>query len=626
MEIFRPPRRSARHARSRGAGWLAGLAAVLALAVAAFAVVPAQGHTATKTNTRQTTTTTVSTASAQAGLKSLPDKKATISCADLVSEANAHTVNGLKVDITESQVGSYASGDPTYCAVTGHIAGNIGFEVLLPQTTWHERYLQVGCGGLCGSIGLNAPESSSFKALADGYFVVASQDEGHSGQGTDWYSNGAQRVDFAYLSDHDLAQVSKGLAAMFYGIGPRYSYFDGCSQGGHQALTEAQRYPKDFNGILAGAPATIMTELNSVLHEYEFDTVNNSDGSAILSEVQAQDVLNDAMKACGDSKVGLMLDNWSCEHKFRVASTLCTAKKTSDCLSAAQVQAVERVLYGPETQNGQKLYPGGYSLASAWDWDNGTGPNIPAEMGETTSPSTFITSWLQYFAFEKNIGTTGVANEMFTKAYFDKVEKLAPYWDDTDPYLQPFEKAGGKLILWQGSGDWSIPSDSSLAYYQAVVKASGGLAKAQKFSRYYSLPSVGHCGGGAPDTYAGLESVVKWAETGSAPGKLKATEYVTSGTGGGGPPGGGGSSSDLTDSIPSLGAAPAGTASRSIYLYPYPQLPAYNGSGNVDAASSYHPVVSKAMQKPLTWLGKFDRTMIWCNAKGVDCTTRKMPS
>jgi Tannase and feruloyl esterase len=650
MEIFRPPRRSARRTRPWRAGGIAVLAAVLALAVAAFAAVPAIGHTTTKAKpavvktVTRTATATTSSAGAQAGLKNLPDKKAKETCASLVSEANSQKVNGLKVDITESQVGSYAAGDPEYCAVTGHIATNIGFEVMLPMTTWHERYLQLGCGGLCGNIGLNAPQSSSFKALADGYFVVAGQDEGHDGSGTSWSTNSSQRVDFAYLSDHDLAQVSKGLADMFYGIGPKYSYFDGCSQGGHQALAEAQRYPKDFNGILAGAPATIMTELNSVLHEYEFNTVNNSDGSPILSEVQADLLYNTALKECGDTKVGVILDNFACQNKLKLNSVLCKADQSGDsssCLTADQIRAIDRIMYGPATTNGTKLYPGGYSLSSAWDWDNGTGPNVPATMTETTTPGAFITAWLQYFAFEKNIGQVGLDNELYTKAYFKKITKLAPFWDDTDPYLQPFEKAGGKLILWQGEGDWSIPTDSSLAYYQHVVTAAGGLKAAEKFSRYYLLPSTGHCGQGVGagdlanssdenESFSGLEGVVKWAETGSAPKRLTASDYETAPSTGGGPggpggPGGGTSTSDLTDAIASLGGAPAGTDIQSISIFPYPELPVYNGTGNVDQASSYSGKVSKAVEEPLKSAVTFDRKMIWCNAKGVDCKTREMP-
>jgi hypothetical protein len=666
------------------------VALVVFIGGAAFAGV-AIGHAAPRTHTNRAHTdhrvsaraaaTTASTAS-DSGLANLPDRKARMSCAAL---AKTTKINGLALQVTKYQTGTAAKGDPEYCALTGHIAKYIGFEVLLPMKTWHERYLQVGCGGLCGSIGLSAPQSTGFKALSKGYFVVASQDEGHSGMATTWSSNGTQRVDFAYLSDHDLLLAVKGLTQKFYGLAPEYSYFDGCSQGGHQALTEAQRYPKDFNGILAGAPAAIMTELNSVLHEYEYKAVQTSAGQPVLSETEAQVVLDAAIKKC-DPGVGLILDTAGCEKKFDVSSTECTATKTTNCLTAAQVAAVEKVLVGPVDAAGQKLYVGGYSLASLDLWDNSTGPNIPATDGGTVTPGTFITAWLQYFALEKNLGDSAVADEPFTKAYFEKLEKYAPFWDDTNPYLQPFEKAGGKLILWQGGGDWSIPTDSSVAYYQALVKAVGGLKTADTFSRYYQLPQVGHCGGQGPDTYAGLASVVRWTETGKAPGALTATEYASSatstggapsgttvgnsptgtgtgtgttplpstgtgttplpstGTGttplpstgttttGGGPGGSGGpggaaaSTSDLTDDIPALGASSATKATRSIELYPYPELPSYKGTGNVNAASSYVGKVSAALEAPLPWLGSFNNTMIWCNASGTVCEKRAMPT
>jgi Tannase and feruloyl esterase len=622
---------SRRAGRTRAAVLLTMLAAVAATGT--VLAVPAVGRqTAGAHNTQRAYPTAAAAVAAAdssgSGLANLPLTTAKMSCAQLAGSTNS--VGGLKVQIAEYQVGSAAPGDPQYCALTGHIATNIGFEVLLPTSTWHGRYLQIGCGGLCGSIGLGAPQSTDFKPLADGYFVVASQDEGHSGMSNAWFSNATQRVDFAYLSDHDLAVVAKGLAAEFYGKAPKYSYFDGCSQGGHQALTEAQRYPQDFNGILAGAPATIMTELNSVLHEYEFDVVLNKSGQGILDEPEANIVLKAAMKLC-DPKVGLMLDYRGCQEKFNLDSVRCTATKTSNCLTGAELAVVSKVLAGPVDPQGEHLYPGGYSLASAWDWNNGTGPNIPVTPGGTVTPATFITAWLQYFAFEKNIGTTGVANEPFTKAYFEKLEKLAPFWDDTDPDLGPFEKAGGKLILWQGGGDWSIPTISSTAYYQAVVTAMGGVAAAQKFTRYYVLPSVGHCGGGAPDTYPGLAAVARWAEKGKAPNGIQANEYQSSlpSTGPGGPPPGGGgppATTDLTDAIPALGAPAVGPVLRSIELFPYPEVPSYKGHGSVDQASSFVGKVSKAFQAPTPWLGKFNNIMIWCNAKGVDCKKRVMPT
>jgi hypothetical protein len=584
-------------------------------------VVPAEAQqTANSTASSWSDVTNVPTLESSTTMANLGVIPAKMSCAEI---AQTTKVAGQSIDITKYQTASASAHSPKYCAITGHINTYIGFEILLPVSTWRQRYLQVGCGGLCGSISIDPPQTTAYKPLADGDFVLAAEDDGHSGQGVSWYSNAQQRVDFAYLSYHDVALVSKGLAAEFYGTGPRYSYFDGCSQGGHEALGEIQRYPTDFNGVLAGAPASIMTELNSILHEYTYDANYNSSGKTILDQPQADIVLNAAMKACYP-KVGLMLDYRACEEKFNLTSVECSAKLKTNCLTAAQIAVVRKVQDGPVDAQGQLLYPGGYSLGSEFMWSNPTSANLPLAPGGKVTPASFITSWLQYFAFEKNLGGSAVTDEKFTAAFFKQLEKLAPFWDATDPDLGAFEKAGGKLILWQGEADWSIPTITSIAYYQAVVKAMGGLAATQKFAKYYLLPSVGHCGGNGPDTYNGLGAVVAWTEKHISPNALVATEYVPSastGPGPGGPP----SASDLTDAVPTLGAPATTAVVRTINLYPYPELPAYKGHGNVDDASSYTGQVSKALQQPTPWLGTFNSAMIWCNNQGLECRETPPP-
>ncbi|HUC58526.1 MAG TPA: tannase/feruloyl esterase family alpha/beta hydrolase, partial [Streptosporangiaceae bacterium] len=562
--------------------------------------------------------TNVPTLSSQDGsdMANLPVIPAGMSCAQL---AKTTSVAGQAISITQYQTASAAPGSPQYCAVTGHINTYIGFEILLPVSTWRQRYLQVGCGGLCGSISISPAETTGYKPLADGDFVLAAEDDGHNGNGIGWYSNAQQRVDFAYLSYHDVALVAKGLADKFYGTAPRYSYFDGCSQGGNEALSEIQRYPTDFNGVLAGAPASITTELNSVLHEYTFEANYSTpgySGSTILDQPEATILLNAAIKAC-DPKAGIILDNQACQEKFSLNSVECSAKLKTNCLTAAQVAVVRKVLTGPVDAQDQLLYPGGYSLSSAYLWSNPTSVNLPLTPGGTVTPATFITEYLQYLTFETDIGATAVTSEPFTQSYFEQIEKLAPFWDATDPDLQAFDQAGGKLLLWQGEADFSIPFITSDAYYQAVVQAMGGLAATQQFARYYALPSVGHCGGNGPDTYNGLGAVVSWTERGIAPNALVATQYAPTAVASGPPPAP--PASDLTDVVPALGQ-PAVTAEvRQINIYPYPELPAYNGYGNVDDASSYYGKVSWALQQPIQWLGKFDSTKIWCNSQGESC-------
>jgi len=617
MGSRRPLKRSHLNKRPR---MLAALAVAVSTAVAL--AVPASAQVASRTDTtahvralaRSVADVPTLTSQDGSGLANLAAIPARMSCSQL---AKTTKVNGQTIHIVKYQTASASAGSPQYCAVTGHINTYIGFEILLPVDTWRQRYLQVGCGGLCGSINIAPPQTTGYKPLADGDFVLAAEDDGHSGNDTSWYRNPQQRVDFAYLSYHDVALVSKGLAAKFYGTAPRYSYFDGCSQGGHEALGEIQRYPTDFNGVLAGAPASIMTELNSVLHEYTFAanyTQPHYSGSTILDQPEATVVLNAALKAC-DPKTGLILDDRACEEKFNLNSVRCSATLTTNCLTAAQLAVVRKVWNGPVDPQGQHLYPGGYSLSSMYDWSDPTSVNLPSTPGGTVTPASFITAWLQYFAFETDIGAAAVKDEPFTKAYFDKIEKLAPFWDATDPELHSFAKAGGKLILWQGEADYSIPAITATAYYQAVVRASGGLRATQKFARYYALPGVGHCGGSGPDAYNGVGAVVAWTETHAAPQALVATQYAPAASTPPAPPSG----TDLTDAVPVLGAPATTAVVRQIRLYPYPELPAYNGHGNADGASSYVGRVSQALQQPTPWLGKFDTTLTWCNVHGTDC-------
>ena len=612
--------------RKHAPAWVVALVAVASATAAIAGTASAQATTAAGASAQATAreaalarsvantpTLTTQDSSDMANLGVIP---AQMSCAELARTTSA---GGQKIQIVEYQTASASANSPKYCAVTGHINTYIGFEILLPVSTWRQRYLQVGCGGLCGSISIAPPETTGYQPLADGDFVLAAEDDGHNGNSISWYSNAQQRVDFAYLSYHDVALVSKGLAEKFYGIGPRYSYFDGCSQGGHEALGEIQRYPADFNGVLAGAPASITTELNSVLHEYTFEanyTEPGYSGSTILDQPEADILLNAAIKAC-DPKAGLILDNQACEQKFNLNSVACSATLTSNCLTQAQLAVVRKVLAGPVDAQGQLLYPGGYSLSSSYDWSDPTSVNLPATPGGTVTPATFITEWLQYLTFETDIGAPAVTDEPFTQSYFEQIEKLAPFWDATDPGLQPFEQAGGKLILWQGEADYSIPFATSDAYYQAVVQAMGGLAATRQFARYYALPGVGHCGGNGPDTYNGLGAVVAWTEKHVAPQALVATQYVQTAPSAGPPPA---PASDLTDAVPVPGAPAATAVVRQLPLYPYPELPAYSGYGNVDDASSYVGRVSWALQQPIRWLGTFDTTMIWCNNVGEDCT------
>jgi hypothetical protein len=189
---------------------IAGTAAAFAVPSAAQATSGAAAASAAAATAREATlartVSDVPTLSSQgsADMADLGVIPASMSCAQL---AKTTTVAGQKIQIVEHQTASASAGSPEYCAVTGHINTYIGFEILLPISTWRQRYLQIGCGGLCGSISIAPPETTGYKPLADGDFVLAAEDDGHSGNGTSWSANAQQVVDFAYLSYHDVALV-----------------------------------------------------------------------------------------------------------------------------------------------------------------------------------------------------------------------------------------------------------------------------------------------------------------------------------------------------------------------------------------------------------------------------------
>lgn len=547
---------------------------LVAVAVAALAVTALDGAAAGSAPAHRTPAAT-------AAVDSLPVVTPKVACsamgaADVSQQVGAGT--GITAATTTTAPAGYQ-----ICDVKGVIAPQIQFEVQLPTSTYRQRYLQTGCGGLCGSLAVTVQAAVGCAPVADGSFATASDNQGHVSAGTadgTFGTDPALRVDFAYRADHLTALAAKALIGAFYGAAPHYSYWDGCSQGGHEGLTEAQRYPRDFNGILAGAPASITAELNTFnqpwLARVDFDTAGH-----VILPASKLPVLHTAVLDKCDGVDGLVdgqLDDPR-QCSFDPASLACPGDQdAAGCLTQAQITVVRKIYSGAVDPSGKAMYPGGEPLGSEPAWAGWMIPTDPNATENQTIAWSIGNGWVKNLAFSPNPPLDYTLNDLkFDDATFARTEQLAGFYDATDPDLTAFEKAGGKLIMYHGWADQAIPPTGTVAYYQAVQDRMGGLAATQAFARLYMIPGMNHCGGGAaPNTFDMLTPLLNWVEDGTAPSRVTATE--TSGS----------------------------TVVRTRPVFPYPLVARYDGTGSTDDAANFVPANPPSpVDDHYPWLGHF---------------------
>ena len=504
-----------------------------------------------------------------------------LACAELAGVDVSGEV-GAGTGISSATVANAPAGYQV-CDVRGVIAPQIQFQVQLPTQTYRQRYLQTGCGGLCGSLAINIQAAAGCVAATDGTFATASDNQGHVNGGSADGNFGADpqlRIDFAYRADHVTALAAKALINHFYGQRPRYSYFDGCSQGGHEGLTEAQRYPDDFDGILAGAPASITTELNAFnqpwLARVDFDAA----GRVILPASKLPALHAAVMSTCDqlDGVVDGQLDDpRAC--RFDPASIACTGADAPTCLTAAQIAVVKKIYSGAVDDRGQHLYPGGQAYGSELAWAGWLIPQNPSGAQTSTTAWRIGNGWVKYLAFENNPPTSYTLNDIrFDRATFERVRRLAGLYDAIDPDLSDFKRSGGKLIMWHGWADQAIPATGTVAYYQAVQDRMGGLSATQSFARLFMFPGMYHCGGGTgPSSFDLLTGLMNWVEAGDAPTRVVASQVV------------------------------GGAVVRTRPVYPYPMVARYDGSGSTDDAANFVPAQpDRPTDDHFPWLGRFE--------------------
>ncbi|MCX4978845.1 tannase/feruloyl esterase family alpha/beta hydrolase [Streptomyces sp. NBC_00620] len=405
------------------------------------------------------------------------------------------------------------------------IAPQIQFDLRLPMTTWQGSYLQTGCGGNCGVVTSgSAPAATGCVPLTDGALAVATDDQGHYGTSTSsgiFATDPTLKADFGYKSEHQLAVVAKDIIKRFYGQAATHSYYDGCSQGGHEALTEAQRYPTDFDGIVAGAPANNWTA-HTFQHAWNAHAVfAGADGTATLTTTDLKPLHAVVLAGCGATDDGIIEDPLACA--WDPGSIACASGQTSTaadfCLTSAQVTTVRKMYSGPRDEHGELLYPGWQLRGSELNW---AGATVPTTATGSTSNQTNVNERVRYLLYPQAHPELSWKDVEFASANYRKLMKLNEgMMDATDPDLSAFKAAGGKLIIWHGLADPNISSVASMAYYQAAQKKMGGAAATQDFARLFLLPGVAHCGGGqGPDSIDALSAIIGWVTEDQAPDSL----------------------------------------------------------------------------------------------------------
>jgi len=505
----------------------------------------------------------------------LPAVPAQLSCTLAVFQGlNLNGVaddNGQVSFTAVSLVDASPTNPAAYCSVRGVIGpGASSIVMKLPMTAWTQRYVQNGCGGECGSDNLGNPtQSAGCVPVNQGALVTATTNMGHTGaQGATWIVNNPWAgIDFAYRGVHVTAQVAKAVIRNFYGRNAAYSYFDGCSDGGREALMAAQRYPNDFNGIAAGAPANNMDVQNTYHHGNRVLTNQTTPGfiplparntylllQGNLSYVHAKVVAAcDALDGVVD---GIIDDPRNC--KFDTNTLVCANNgNQAGCLTQAQADAVNRIHDGAKAVDGSRLEP---QIATEWGSELDWTLYMPAAQGGSAQAENFVNGWL-YKTFinqpykDPTTLTPRTINDMtWTTPGFMATVQSSMLYSATNPDLRPFASGGGKLILWHGWADQHISPQGTIQYWEWMSKVT---RTADAFARFYLFPGMGHCGGGlGPNTFDLLTPLMSWVETGTAPNALVANNTTT------------------------------GVARP---VYPYPTVARYNGTGSINDAANFGP-------------------------------------
>jgi feruloyl esterase len=458
---------------------------------------------------------------------------------------------------TTIQLAAVDPSNPGICRITATTthppAGDkVTIWLAIPTSNWNGRFLGTGGGGFVGGMaaGVNQP-------VALGYAAGAT-DTGHEGGsssfalGADGHLNWQAIRDNAHVGIHEMTVTGKALIEVMYGVAPRYTYFNGCSTGGRQGLMEAQRYPQDYNGIVAGAPAINWTKL---MMQSIWGTLEETDAADPVPACKLAAATAAAIAACDmidGVKDSVIEDPQRCTYDPEAL----VGTSTGDCgmFTQADVDVIRKIWQGPRRADGSFLWYGqmrGTDL-NALVASRGTPLKIQA--------FPFTVDWMKYWLTENpQFDWTTLTPAMYQHFWDQSQEEYGIVIGTDNPDLTAFRDRGGKAIIWHGWADQLITGEGTIDYYKRLQQQMGGAEKTSQFARLFMAPGVAHCAGGTgPNPYGQLDMLLSWVEDGKAPATLTAARR------------------DQT-----------GTITRSRPLCQYPLVAKYKGSGSTDDAANF---------------------------------------
>jgi feruloyl esterase len=478
-------------------------------------------------------------------LRSMSIPNVTISAAELISPPassgrGAPTAPPAAGAGRAAPTGPAAPALPEYCRVrlllTPSSDSHINAELWLPSTTWNGRFMAVGNGGFGGSIqGFGEMQN----ALRLGY-ATSGNDTGHDTEAdgpNGMFALGHQEkiVDFAYRAMHEMTATSKSIIQQFYGRPQQYSYYKGCSTGGRQGAMNAQRYPEDFDGIIAGALANRHIQMHTAGVARSIELARHPEGQ--ISPATAQMVTQAVLKACDTLKEGFLTNPRACTFDFTKLACAPGAAASESCLTPPQLKTVETYYGGLHNSKGELIFSG-----------QALGNPLPALRGATDQPGGGFDT----------VRIWGFQNASYDWHQFDldrdmpTINSKVGFVDAVDSDLSKFKAHGGKLLLYAGWSDTGITPENTVLYYENLKKKMG---PQDDFARLFMVPGMGHCrGGDGPNTFDTIGAMEAWREKGVTPTQLTGFNPQTS----------------LTRPICS-----------------YPQYTKYKGTGNIKDAANW---------------------------------------